>query len=66
MEKYYVAPNTVGTYMIMDRDKVFPLSGQRYGYSKLYEAQKVADDLNAGRETPESLYQLWNAGTRKR
>lgn len=62
MKKYYVGVSNVGTYLIFDCATAFPLSGQRYGYLKQERAQQVADDLNSGKETPESMYKLWTAG----
>ena len=38
---------------------------QCYGFCKKWLAQKYVNDLNAGIETPESLYTVWNAGNRR-
>ena len=52
--------------MICDRQRAIPpLPGQHCGFCKKWLAQKLVNDLNAGIETPESLYQIWNAGNRR-
>lgn len=64
-ERFYVTKNNVGCFFVCDSQSALQvLPGQRYGYTKQYAAQKVADDLNAGRETPESMRTLWCAGER--
>lgn len=65
-ERFYLSQNTIGRYLICDRQRAIPpLPGQHYGFCKKWLAQKYVNDLNAGIETPESLYAVWNAGNRR-
>ena len=64
-DRYYVGTNSIGYFTVCDSQRRIPeLFGQRYGYTEQCNAQRVVDDLNAGRETPESMYKLWTAGER--
>lgn len=64
-DRYYVGTNSIGCFTVCDSQRAIPqLPGQRYGYTKRYNAQRVVDDLNSGKETPESMYKLWTAGKR--
>ncbi len=62
-QRFYYERNFAGGYFICDTESAIKvLPGQHYGYRKEYNAQRVVDDLNAGRETRESMYALWRAG----